>query len=217
MANYGVAIRSVGVVAEIWQTPQLGEAGMDTLIAGIVIFTGAHLFSLLLLGQRDAFKQRLGEGPYKGLYSLVSLVGLALMIWGFWSLSSGPAASDFVYIPAQSMRHVTMLLVLLGFICLGAFHGKGYLKLWLRNPFSVGIVLWSVGHLLSNGRLYDVLLFGTFLLLAVLDIILSTARGKRPNHEPNIRSDVTAVIVGVVLYAVFLFGVHPYIFNVPII
>ena len=190
---------------------------MGTLIAGIVIFAGAHLFSLLLPGQRDALKLRMGEGPYKGLYSLVSLAGLALMIWGFWSLSSGPAASDFVYMPAQSMRHATMLLVLLGFICLGAFHGKGYLKLWLRNPFSVGIVLWSFGHLLSNGRLYDLLLFGTFLLLAVLDIILSTVRGKRPSYQPNIRSDVTAVIAGGVLYAVFLFGVHPYIFNLPII
>lgn len=190
---------------------------MGTLIAGIAIFAGAHLFSLLLPDVRDGLKLRLGEGPYKGLYSLISLAGLALMIWGFWSLSSGPAASDFVYVPAASSRHVTMLLVLLGFICLGAFHGKGYLKLWLRNPFSVGIVLWSIGHLLSNGRLYDVLLFGTFLVLAVLDIILSTARGKRPAYEPNIRSDVIAVVTGVVLYGVFLFGVHPYIFNVPII
>ena len=190
---------------------------MGTLIAGIVIFAGVHLFSLLLPGQRDALKQRMGEGPYKGLYSLVSLVGLGLMIWGFWSLSSGPAASDIVYLPAASSRHITMLLVLLGFICLGAFHGKGYLKLWLRNPFSVGIVLWSVGHLLSNGRLHDVLLFGTFLLLAVLDIIFSTVRGKRPSYEPNIRSDATAAVAGVVLYGVFLFGIHPYIFNVPII
>ncbi|HEX7110713.1 MAG TPA: NnrU family protein [Aestuariivirga sp.] len=190
---------------------------MGTLIAGIVIFAATHLFSLLLPDVRDGLRLRLGEGPYKGLYSLASLAGLALMIWGFWSLSSGPAASDFVYVPAPSSRHITMLLVLLGFVCLGAFHGKGYLKLWLRNPFSVGIVLWSIGHLLSNGRLYDVLLFGTFLVLAVLDIILSTARGKRPVHDPNIRSDVIAVVVGVVLYGVFLFGVHPYIFNVPII
>ena len=92
---------------------------MGTLIAGIVIFAGAHLFSLLLPGQRNALKQRMGEGPYKGLYSLVSLAGLALMIWGFWSLSSGPAASSVVYVPAPWARHVTMLLVLLGFICLG--------------------------------------------------------------------------------------------------
>jgi uncharacterized membrane protein len=110
-----------------------------------------------------------------------------------------------------------MLLVLLGFISLSGFHGKGYLKQWLRNPFSIGIVLWSVGHLLANGMLHDVLLFGTFLVVAVLDIVLSMARGKRPGHDPQIRSDMAAVVAGVVLYAVFLFGVHPYIFNAPII
>jgi uncharacterized membrane protein len=190
---------------------------MGYLIAGIAVFAGAHLFSLILPEPRNALKARMGEGPYKGVYSLVSLAGLALMIWGFWSLSSDPAASSLVHEPAPWARHAAMLLVLLGFISLSGFHGKGYLKHWLRNPFSIGIVLWSVGHLLSNGMLHDVLLFGTFLVLAVLDIILSTARGKRPGHEPQMRSDMIAVVSGVVLYAVFLFGVHPYIFNVPVI
>jgi uncharacterized membrane protein len=190
---------------------------MNTLIAGIVIFAGPHLFSLLSPGQRDALKARMGEGPYKGLYSLVSLAGLALMIWGFWTVSSDPAAGITLYEPAPSLRHVTMLLVLLGFICIGGFHGKGYLKRWLRNPFSIGIVLWSFGHLLANGRLHDLLLFGTFLVLAVLDIVLSTARGKRPAHDPQIRSDAVAVVAGVALYAVFLFIIHPYVFNLPII
>ena len=190
---------------------------MSYLIAGIAVFAGVHLFSMLLPDQRNSLKARMGEGPYKGIYSLVSLAGLAVMIWGFWSLSSDPSGSSVVYEPAQWARHVTMLLVLFGFISLSGFHGKGYLKHWLRNPFSIGIVLWSVGHLLSNGMLHDILLFGTFLVLAVLDIVLSTARGKRPGHEPQIRSDMTAVVSGIILYAVFLFGVHPYIFNVPII
>jgi uncharacterized membrane protein len=190
---------------------------MGNLILGIAVFAGAHLFSMLLPDQRDALKARMGEGPYKGIYALASLAGLALMIWGFWGLSSDPAASSAVYEPARGGRHAAMLLVLLGFISLSGFHGKGYLKQWLRNPFSIGIVLWSVGHLLANGMLHDVLLFGTFLVLAVLDIALSMARGKRPGHEPQIRSDAIAVVSGVVLYAIFLFGVHPYIFNVPII
>ena len=131
--------------------------------------------------------------------------------------TSDPTAISVMYEPASWARHVTMLLVLLGFISLGGFHGKGYIKHWLRNPFSIGISLWAVGHLLSNGRLHDLLLFGTFLVLAVLDIVLSTARGKRPGHDPQIRSDVKAVIVGVVLYAIFLFGFHPYVLNLPII
>ncbi len=189
---------------------------MGTLIAGNAVFAATHLFSLLLPGQRDAVKARMGEGPYKGLYSLVSLAGLALMIWGFWSASSDPE-SPVLYVPAASLRHATMLLVLLGFILLGAFHGKGYLKRWLRNPFSIGIVLWSVGHLLANGKVHDLLLFGTFLFVAGLGIVVSTGRGKRPAHEPQIRSDVIAVVVGVALYAVFLLVIHPYVFNLPII
>lgn len=190
---------------------------MGYLIVGIAVFAGVHLFSMLLPGQRTALKARMGEGPYKGIYALISLAGVALMIWGFWTASSGPAASSVVYEPASWARHVTMLLVLLGFISLSGFHGTGYLKRWLRNPFSIGITLWSVGHLLSNGMLHDVLLFGTFLVLAVLDIILSTVRGKRPGHDPQIRSDLTAVASGVVLYVIFLFGFHPYVLNVPII
>jgi uncharacterized membrane protein len=190
---------------------------MSYLIAGIVVFAGVHLFSMLLPVQRDALKARMGEGPYKAVYSLISLVGFVLMIWGFRAVRSDPAAISVIYEPALWARHVTMLLVLLGFISLGGFHGKGYLKHWLRNPFSIGISLWAVGHLLSNGRAHDLLLFGTFLGLAVLDIVLSTVRGKLPGHNPQIRSDIRAVIIGVVLYALFLFGFHPYVLNLPII
>jgi uncharacterized membrane protein len=190
---------------------------MGYLIVGIAVFAGVHLFSMLLPSQRNAFKARMGEGPYKGLYALISLAGVALMIWGFWTVGSNPALNSVVYEPAPWTRHVTMLLVLLGFISLSGFHGTGYLKRWLRNPFSIGITLWSVGHLLSNGMLHDVLLFGTFLVLAVLDIILSMVRGKRPGHDPQIRSDLTAVVSGVVLYAIFLFGFHPYVLNAPIV
>jgi uncharacterized membrane protein len=190
---------------------------MGYLIVGIAVFAGVHLFSMLLPGQRNELKARMGEGPYKGIYALISLAGVALMIWGFWTVSSGPAANNVVYQPAPWTRHVTMLLVLLGFISLSGFHGKGYLKRWLRNPFSIGITLWSVGHLLSNGMLHDVLLFGTFLVLAVLDIVLSEMRGKRPRHHPQIRSDLTAVVSGVVLYVIFLFGFHPYVLNAPIV
>jgi uncharacterized membrane protein len=196
---------------------QCKEPSMNYLITGLGIFSGVHLFSMLLPLQRQTLIGRLGEGPYKGLYSLASLAGLALIIWGYMKVSVGPEASELAYVPVAGARHVTMLLVLLAFICIGAFHGKGYLKLWLRNPMSIGVALWAVGHLLSNGRIYDVLMFGAFLLLALLDIALSTLRGKRPMHEPRIRSDVIAVAVGVVLYAIFLFGFHPYVLHLPVV
>ncbi|MGH6854125.1 MAG: NnrU family protein [Aestuariivirga sp.] len=190
---------------------------MTYLFSGIVLFGGIHLFSMLLPGQRDALKARFGEKTWKGLYALVSLVGLGLMVRGFMLARSGPLAADWLYVPAGGTRHVTMLLVLLGFISIGASHGKGYLKLGLRNPMSIGIGLWAFGHLLANGKRTDVYFFGTFLVLALLDIVLSTLRGKKPAHEPHPRSDIIAVIVGMVLYVIFLFGFHPYVLNLPVV
>ncbi len=190
---------------------------MNFLIPGIAVFAGVHLFSMLAPGARNALRARLGEGPFKGLYTLVSIVGLGLMIWGFLGTRAGPAAADLLYYPADWTRHVTMLLVLLGFIAIGASHGKGYLKLWLKQPMSIGVALWSTGHLLANGKRADVYLFGTFLVIAVLDIVLSTARGKVPVHQPRIRSDIIAVIVGIVLYLLFLLWFHPHVLNLPIV
>jgi len=183
---------------------------------GTVLFAGVHFFSLLLPGQRDALKARFGERAWKGGYAVVALAGLALMIRGFFMSRAGPAAADLLYYPADSLRPVTMLMVLLAFISLGAAHGKGYIKLWIKHPMSIGIALWAGGHLLANGKRADVYLFGVFLALALLDIVLSTARGKLPSHEPRIRSDVIAVIVGMVLYVIFLFGFHPYVLNLPV-
>lgn len=189
---------------------------MNQLLFGILLFGGIHLFSMLLPAVRDALKARLGEKLWKGFFALVSFVGLGFMIWGFLLSRSGPLAADWLYVPADWGRHVTMLLVLLAFICLAASYGRGYLKLWLQNPMSIGIALWAAGHLLSNGKRTDVYLFGTFLLVALLDIFLSTLRGKIPVYEPQLRSDVIAVIAGMVLYVIFLFGFHPYVLNLPV-
>jgi uncharacterized membrane protein len=189
---------------------------MSTLILGLALFSVVHLFSMLLPAARNSLKARIGEGAYKGIYSLLSLAGFALIIWGYRLVSNGPEAGDLVYEPAAASRHITMLLVLLAFISLSAFHGKSYIKMWLKQPMAVGVMLWSVGHLLSNGRRYDIYLFGTFLVLAVLDFILCTARGKVPTHQPVVRSDIIAVVVGVVLYAVFLFGFHPYVLGIKV-
>ncbi len=190
---------------------------MTYLTLGIILFGGIHLFSIMLPSLRDGFKARLGEKAWKGLYAVVSLIGLGLMIVGFLKSRAGPLAADLVYYPPDWARHVTMLFVLLAFVLIGASHGKGYLKTWLHNPFSIGIALWSAGHLLANGKRTDVYMFGTFLVIALADIVFSELRGKRPNHEPRIRSDVVAVIMGIVLYLVFLFGFHPYVLNLPVV
>ena len=114
------------------------------------------------------------------------------------------------------MRHLTMLMVLSAFILLGAYHGKGYLKLWLRNPMSIGIALWSGGHLLSNGRQAAVMLFTCFFVYSLIDIAYNTIRGDKPTHEPRIKSDILAVVIGVIVYAVMLW-LHQYMIGIALI
>ena len=189
---------------------------MIYLYIGMILFGGAHLFSILLPGFRDRLKARLEERVWKGAYAVVSLAGLGFMVRGFLLSRSGPLAADWLYIPLDWTRHLTMLLVLLAFVCIVASLGKGHIKLWLRNPMSIGISLWATGHLLANGKRADVFLFGTFLAVGLIDILASTLRGKVPVFAPRIRSDAIAVAAGIVLYAVFLFGFHPYVLNLPV-
>ena len=189
---------------------------MTFLYIGALLFAGIHLFGILLPGVRNGLRTSIGEGPWKGIYALVSLLGVVLMIVGYSGSRAGPATADMLYEGWYEMRHLTMLLVLIAFIMIGAAHGKGYIKKWVHNPMSIGIALWAGGHLLVNGQRADVWLFAPFLIVALADIVMSELRGKRPQHEPRLRSDVIAVIVGMVLYVVFLFGFHPYVLNVPV-
>lgn len=184
---------------------------------GSILFAGTHLFSMLLPASRDALKQRLGEQAFKGIYSVAGLIGIGLMVYGYsnaWATGDGITP---VFDPPTWGRHATMLLVWLGFVAIAASHGKGHLKALLRNPMSIGISLWAFGHLLANGLWLDLWLFGTFLVIGVLDILLNTLRGKATEHTPQPRSDVIAVVAGTAVYAVFLLGFHPYILGVPVL
>lgn len=184
---------------------------MTVLIWGMVLFFGAHLLSLT--PARAPLYARLGEKAYKGIYSVVSLVGLGLMIWGFGLARSGPDAARIVYDPVMGSSHGMMLLVLLAMILLASAHMKGHIRKIVKHPMSVGVALWSAGHLLVNGNLSEVLLFGGFFVLSVLDVIVSTVRGKAPTHTPQIKFDIMAVVGGVAIYAVFLMA-HQWLFGV---
>ena len=109
-----------------------------------------------------------------------------------------------------------MLLVLLAVIALMAAFHRGRLKLWLQRPMSIGIALWATGHLLANGSLPEVLLFGSFLVFSLLDIVHSTAIGKVPAYVPKPFHDVIAVVGGLVIYGLLLY-LHPIIIGVPVV
>ena len=187
---------------------------MTLLYVGILLFGGSHLFSALFPPIRNRLKAWLGEGRYKGFYSVVSAIGLGLMFWGY-ALSRDNG--EMLYLPSSGARHATMLLALLGFISISAFHGKGYIKYWLQNPFSVGIGLWSIGHLIANGKTSVVLIFATFLIVSVIDVVSNMARGNKPMFEPRVKSDVIAVVVGLVIYALLIFVFHPYVIGIKIL
>ena len=136
------------------------------------------------------------------------------MAVGYWQTR---ANGVMAYVPYESARHATMLLVLVAFIFMSAAYGKSHLKKWLQNPFSIGVVLWSVGHLLANGKFAVVLIYSVLLGVAALDIINNITRGNKPSFDPIWRDDIKAVIVGVIVYAVLLFIFHPYVLGVAVV
>jgi uncharacterized membrane protein len=184
---------------------------MTTLWIGMLLFFGAHLTPMTPLKAR--LVAALGEQPYKGVFSLISAVGLGVAIWGYGLAKDSAAGAEFVYEPPSWGWHVTMLLTLLAFVALAISFHKGRLKLWLKNPMSIAVALWSAGHLFANGTLPDVVLFGAFLVFALLDIAWCTATGKAPRFEAKPRHDIIAPVAGVILFAVFLY-LHPWIIGV---
>jgi len=187
---------------------------MTTLLIGMVMFFGIHLFTSTPL--RSSVVSSIGDNAYKGLFSVISLIGLGLIIWGFGLSRNAPAAVDLVYTPASWGPKLTSVLTLVGLIIIGAGHGKGHIRKIAKQPMSLGIGLWATGHLISNGQLNEVILFGSFLAYAIYDFVLSTIKGKIPVYEANIKGDIIAIVAGIVLFAV-IFYFHASLFGVPVI
>jgi uncharacterized membrane protein len=187
------------------------------LTLGVLLFGGAHLASILLPAPRDKLREDWGRGRYMGIYSLVSLAGLVFLVFGYVEGRSGGATAQLLYEPWSGARHMMMTLVLIGFVLIFSNKSKGYIAKTLRNPFSIGIALWSLGHLLVNGEIYAVVIFGLFLVVSLFDIGLSELRGKRLSYSPNWKHDLRGLVVGVVLFGVFAFGFHPYVLGIPVV
>ena len=187
---------------------------MLLLALGIALFAVPHFCSSLLPGLRDRLMARYGEGPFKGIFSAVTGLGFFLMVLAYFM---GRGSGDMLYAPAGTMKHATMGLATLGFILIGAGHGKSHMRLWLQNPFSIGIALWAIGHLLSVGKLTADWFWIALLAVALLDIVVSMARGKKPEFQPTWRSDIIAVVAGLVVTALLIFLFHPYVLGVRVV
>ena len=191
-----------------------GGATVTILVVGLIIFLGIHSISIFAPGFRDGMAVRLGAGPWRGVYSLISLIGFALLIWGYGLARREPVV---IYNPPFWTRYAAALLMLPVFPLLFAPYFPGRIKAALRHPMLVAVKLWAVAHLLSNGMLADVVLFGGFLLWAVADRISYRHRTQRPlkGAPPAPRNDIIVVVVGFVLYVLFVFWLHQKLFGVP--
>jgi hypothetical protein len=182
---------------------------MIYLITGLVLFLGVHSTRHKANDWRNQTLARMGEKPFKGVYSLVSLAGFVLLVWGY-----GQARQQGVmlWMPPTGMRHLAALLTLLSFVLLAATYVPGnQIKAKLHHPMVLGVKVWALAHLLANGSLSDTVLFGSFLLWAV---VLFAASRKRDRREQTVYPAGTAsmtivtVVAGLAFWAVFAFWLH---------
>jgi uncharacterized membrane protein len=181
---------------------------MTYLVVGLVIFLGVHSVEIFSPTFRAAAVARMGEKPYKGVYSLLSLVGFVLLVWGYGVARQEPI---LLYAPPLWMRHLTALLMLPVFPLLLAAYLPGRIKAAVKHPMLAAIKLWAFAHLLANGMLADVLLFGGFLVWAVADRISVKRRPfvrPTPGPPPMKYNDLIAVLGGLALYVIFVLWLH---------
>jgi len=191
---------------------------MTPLIAGLVLFLGLHSVRIVAEPWRESVIARIGRNPWRAVYSIVSLAGFALLVWGYGQARLDPVV---VWSPPAWTRHVTSLLVLPAFVLIVAGNMRGTrIKAAVGHPMLLGTKLWAAAHLVSNGMLADIVLFGSFLVWAIVDYASSRRRDRAAGvvYPPGSRGrDLLAILAGTVAWFVFgwwlhgpLIGVRPF-------
>ena len=182
---------------------------MTYLVLGLVIFLGAHSVRIVADGWRTRMLQRLGEGGWKGLYTAVSLVGFALIIWGFGQARQQPVQ---LWSPPLAMRHLASLLTLLSFILVtAAYVPRNGIKARLHHPMVLGVKSWALAHLMANGNLAHVLLFGSFLIWAALSFSAARRRDRAAGTQyppGSLSATLLTLALGTGLWVVFALWLH---------
>ncbi|MEO1252457.1 MAG: NnrU family protein [Pseudomonadota bacterium] len=185
---------------------------MTLFLIGLVIFFGTHAFTTLARGPRDAMVAKLGANGYKGLYAIVALAGFAMIVVG-WREASVAA----VYTPPYFLRHLTLGLMLFAMILLvAAYAPPGRIAAATKHPMLAGVKVWAFAHLLANGELRSVILFGAFLAYAVIARIALKKRDAPIRTAGPIINDAIAVSIGLGAYVAIYLWLHPYIAGVAI-
>jgi uncharacterized membrane protein len=188
---------------------------MTLLVLGLVIFLGLHSIRIVSESARKRAIARIGEGPWKGVYSALSAIGFVLIVWGF---SRARHDARQLWTPPTGARHITMLLMLIALILFASFLFKrSHIAVITHHPMLWSVLLWSAGHLFANGSAADLLLFGAFLVWSAADLATSYARDRRNGivyPEPQLGATVGAIVVGLVVYALLIGGLHLWLFGV---
>ena len=182
---------------------------MSILILGLILFLGVHSARILADDARTRFIATRGLGPWKGLYALVSGLGLAAIIWGYAAARTQPV---ILWAPLPGTKHLAALLTLIAFILIvAAYVPRNSFKAWLHHPMVLAIKLWAFAHLLANNTAADVVLFGSFLIWAVL--CFRAARQRDRAHAAlyapgRLPATLITLVVGVAAWAAFAMWVH---------
>jgi uncharacterized membrane protein len=188
---------------------------ITTLVLGLVVLLGSHSIHLVAPGWQAARRERLGQRRWRLIYSVVSLAGLALVVWGYAMARHHPV---LLWAPPPGMRHLTAFLVLVAFILLAAGDvPRNSIKAGLRQPTIVGVLVWAAAHLLVNGMLADLILFGSFLAWAVLDLVVTRRReavAGETHPAGTLRGNVAVVVSGAAIWALVAFWLHEWLIGV---
>jgi uncharacterized membrane protein len=189
---------------------------MAILVLGLVLFVAAHVF-VTLRGPRAAVIARIGVWPYKGVMALVSAVGIILIGYGFGQYRATGWID--VWSPPRWTFYITQILMWPASICVVAAYSRGNIWRRLKHPMLVGVKTWAVAHLISNGDLGSIVLFGSVLAWAVYDRITLKRRtdpGAPPIPVGGHRNDTIALVVGTILYLALGLVFHPLVVGIPV-
>lgn len=188
---------------------------MAVLLLGLVLFLGVHSTRIAAEGWRAATIARIGEKKWKGAYTLVSLAGFALLVWGYGLSRQNPIV---LWSPPRGMNHLAALLMVVSFVLLvAAYVPRNGIKAKLHHPMILSVKVWALAHLLANGNLADVVLFGVFLVWAVLDFRAARQRDRAANvvyPAGTAKGTVLTIVIGFAAWAVFAFWAHAWLIGV---
>jgi uncharacterized membrane protein len=190
--------------------------GLAIMILGLAVFLGSHVF-ITMRAQRAMAVARLGEWPYKAVFSVISLIGLILIVYGFAAYRA--AGLIVLWTPPTWTRHLTAALVLPAVVFVVAAYIRGDIARALKHPMLVGVKLWAVAHLIANGDLGGIILFGSILAWAVYDRITLKHRsdpGRPPIPTGGRTNDYIACAVGFALYLLLGLWFHPYVIGLRV-